>query len=204
MMATPNLTHILTLRAYMSRDSASSAAALRGEFALSRAGHLKGVDGTAAEELHVDFSLRGADWLVFDEKTNIAHLELRANCKDQNGDGFFIYYIGVLEIDDIGIKFNNWSLGVQTTKSTDHHWFTNPVIETSSKSVQVEGRWGPLLDGISQVKSIIGWRLNYLLVGDTGIFYRMVRNEPLSTTFTKLRNELIRRSWSCDLRNNCE
>lgn len=136
-MAAPNLTRVMSLRAYMSRDSVEVGKQRngphRGVYPFE-GGHLIGVDGTITEGLHVEFSRGGADWLVFDDKTGIAHLDVRANGKDKDGAGFFIYYKGVLEMDDIGTKFNNWTPGVQSTQSKDHHWFTNPVIETNSES----------------------------------------------------------------------
>lgn len=131
----PKLTHVLNLRAHMSRQGAVAGKQRNGatrHLAPLTGGFLKGVDGTRAEGLSVELMPGGSDWLLVDEATGIAHLDVRTHGVDTNKDGFFIHYVGYLGLDEAGAKFQSWSEDAKTTKGGDHHWWTNPIFETSS------------------------------------------------------------------------
>lgn len=132
----PKLTHVLNLRAHMSRDGGVAGKQRNGAtryLAPLTGGFLQGVAGTKAEGLNVEIMPGGSDWLLVDETTKIAHLDVRTHGKTPEGHGFFIYYTGYLGSDDIGQKFRTWQPDAVTSRGGDHHWWTNPTFETSGK-----------------------------------------------------------------------
>jgi len=131
----PKFTHVMNLRAYMSRNG-SAAGCHRGgatrHLAPLTGGFLKGVEGTRAEGLDVELMPGGSDWLMVDDTTSMCHLDVRTHGTNKAGDGFFIYYTGYLGHDKAAAQFTSWDPEAKTTKGGDHHWWTNPNFETSS------------------------------------------------------------------------
>lgn len=144
----PKLTHVMNLRAHMSRTG-GVAGKYRGggtrHLCPLTGGFLQGVKGSRAEGLDVELMPGGSDWLIADDATGISHLDVRTHGTDKAGDGFFIHYTGYLEQDVHCGKFTSWDPEAKSTKSGDHHWWTNPTFETSSMSFAHSGTWGTLL-----------------------------------------------------------
>jgi len=133
-MQSPKLTHVMNMRAYMSRQGAIAGAyrggATRGLVPLT-GGFLKGVEGTRAEGLDVQLMEGGSDWPMVDEASGMVHVDVRTHGTSKSGDGFFIHYTGYLGLDKAAAMFTSWDPEAKTTKGGDHYWFTNPTFETS-------------------------------------------------------------------------
>ncbi|RSM18679.1 hypothetical protein CDV31_002399 [Fusarium ambrosium] len=132
----PRLTHVLNLRAQMSLKS-SVAGKQRGgairQLAPLTGGFLRGVPGTRAEGLDVELFLGGSDWLLVDEKTGMAHLDVRTHGNTKEEDGVFIHYTGYLLLDEHAALFQSFSPKAITTKGGDHYWWSQPNFETGAE-----------------------------------------------------------------------
>ncbi|KAI1612523.1 hypothetical protein EDD36DRAFT_239483 [Exophiala viscosa] len=73
----------------------------------------------------------GADWILLDPSSNIAHIDVRTQARASNGHSLYIHYIGVLKMDEGAQKVLGWASDAKTTQVGDHHWFNQPIIETS-------------------------------------------------------------------------
>ncbi|KAH7125993.1 hypothetical protein EDB81DRAFT_810253 [Dactylonectria macrodidyma] len=137
--ALPKLTHVLNLRAHMGLKSGAAGKHRGGairQLAPLSGGFLKGVPGTRAEGLDVELFPGGSDWLLVDEATGVAHLDVRTHGTTEEDDGFFIHYIGYLGLDKHAELFQTFSPDAKTTKAGDHHWWSQPNFETSSEKYQ--------------------------------------------------------------------
>lgn len=68
-----------------------------------------------------------------DTKLNIAHIDVRTQARTNDGGAIHIHYVGVLKFDEAATKVLGWAKDAKTTQFGDHHWFNQPIIETSSE-----------------------------------------------------------------------
>lgn len=94
-------------------------------------GFLRGVPGTRGEKMNATLVRGGSDWILFDESTKTAHLDVRTQGRTPSGECVFIHYTGFLGIDEAAEKFMAWSPDAQTTEFGAHHWWAGPIIEAS-------------------------------------------------------------------------
>ena len=133
----PNLEHVFSMHGYMGpitldlgpikKGPSRSITALTG-------GKIVGVPGSRGKGVDIDLVPGGSDWLTFDPETNLAHLDVRTQGRSREGDCFFVFYHGVLQMDETALKFlDPHGPEVTTTKGGNHYWFSAPRMETSSK-----------------------------------------------------------------------
>jgi hypothetical protein len=155
----PQLEHVFTMRGYMAETTVDLGAIKSGpnrSITGITHGFIKGVPGSRGEGLNVNIISGGGDWILFDPKTNICHLDVRTQGTTPDGESIFVYYHGFLENDEAGAKFLRWDPDAKTTKCGDHQWFSSPRIETSSECA--------VLVIIRQVHFVIKLRLTFLTI----------------------------------------
>ncbi|KAL4893918.1 hypothetical protein BDV59DRAFT_176436 [Aspergillus ambiguus] len=131
----PQLHQIFTLRAYFSRDTLHAGKPLENtpsrDITAFEGGFLRGVSGTRAEGFDASLLPGGGDWILYDKRNRLAHIDVRTQGRLSDGHGVYIQYTGYLGVDEDAIKFMTWAADAKTTRYGDHHWWTRPVIETS-------------------------------------------------------------------------
>ncbi|KAK5060200.1 hypothetical protein LTR84_010085 [Exophiala bonariae] len=123
----PKLESAFTMRAYLSKESVKLDGIKSGPSRLVLPithGFVQG-SGLTAKVLP-----GGADWLLLDPSTNVAHLDVRTQARTADGHSLYIHYHGVLKVDDAGSKALAGAADAKSTDFGDHEWFAGPVIET--------------------------------------------------------------------------
>ncbi|KAH7420209.1 hypothetical protein BKA64DRAFT_562229 [Cadophora sp. MPI-SDFR-AT-0126] len=75
----------------------------------------------------------GSDSMTQDTKLGIAHIDVRTQARTDDGQFLFIYYTGVLKIDEAVAKVLTGAKDAKSTEFGDLHWFVAPIIETSDE-----------------------------------------------------------------------
>ena len=136
----PKLEHVFTMHGYIGPITLDLGAIKKGprrSITALTGGKISGVPGSRAEGLDITLVAGGSDWLTFDPETNLAHLDVRTQGHNvETGDMFFVFYHGVLKMDETATEFLDLNgPEVTTTKGGDHYWFSAPRMETSSTFV---------------------------------------------------------------------
>lgn len=92
-------------------------------------GFLRGVPGSRGEKMNATLVSGGSDWILFDENSRTAHLDVRTQGRNPAGDGVYIHYTGALRMDEATEKFMKWSSDAQTTDFGEHLWWIGPIID---------------------------------------------------------------------------
>lgn len=130
----PKLDHVFTLRGHMGHDTVNAGQYNSGphrHITALEGGFLRGVPGSRGERMNASLVAGGSDWILFDESTNTAHLDVRTQGRTAAGECVYIHYQGFLKIDEAGQRFMAWSPDAETTNYGDHHWWSAPKIESS-------------------------------------------------------------------------
>lgn len=136
----PHLTHIFTLRGYVSHDSAHTGTYLSGPQRIItplEGGFVRGVLGTRGEALDVILMKGGSDWALFESATNTLHIDVRTQGTMAGRDAFYIQYTGYWAVDEQTTKFIARSSDALSTQFGDHHWWIRPTIETNCKLFKI-------------------------------------------------------------------
>ncbi|KAK6420014.1 hypothetical protein LTR95_016987 [Oleoguttula sp. CCFEE 5521] len=128
----PTLEKVFDLRAFLGKTDTLPLGHVKGGaqriIVPVTSGFLKG-SGVEAEIIPTT----GADWLLLDPATGTAHLDVRIALRTKDGDSIYIYYPGIIKLDEkIGMALS-WDPAMRTTKSSDHYFFTTPRIEVSNE-----------------------------------------------------------------------
>jgi hypothetical protein len=130
----PKLEKAFTLRAFLSKEDLLAFGAIKGGphryIVPVTHGFLEG-SGIKAQLVQ-----GGSDWLLLDPTTGVAHLDIRTQARTEAGDLIYIFYPGILKMDDATQKALQWSPDAKTTRSEDHYFMTTPRFETSSESLK--------------------------------------------------------------------
>ncbi|KAI1746516.1 hypothetical protein F4782DRAFT_536385 [Xylaria castorea] len=132
----PKLSHVLQMRVNLGENAVIAGQSRGGatqHLIPLNSGFVKGVEGTKAAGLEVELVPGGSDWLMVNEKTKMNHLDIRTHGENQDGDGFFVRYVGYMGMDEMATKYVTGVPGRQTTKGGDNYWYINPIFETSSE-----------------------------------------------------------------------
>ena len=136
-MATPNpprLNHVFHLRGHIGKDTINAGQYRSGphrRITVLEGGFLRGIPGTRGEGLDATLVAGGSDWILFDESTNTAHLDVRTQGRTEDGHCVYIHYNGYLRTDEAAKQFRTWSPDAKTTEFGQHHWWSAPNIEVS-------------------------------------------------------------------------
>ncbi|KAL5361653.1 hypothetical protein BJX96DRAFT_176432 [Aspergillus floccosus] len=124
--------HLLTLRAHFAHETLHSTGTSR-DITAFEGGFLHRVAGPRAAGLDATV-LRGggSDWLLCDECSGLAHIDVRMQARLSDGHGVYVQYTGYLDLDADARKFMAWAADARTTAYGDHFWWTRLVIETSA------------------------------------------------------------------------
>ena len=133
----PKLEHVFRMHGYIGSITLDLGPIKKGparNITALTGGKIIGVENSRAQGLDIDLVPGGSDWLTFDSETNLAHLDVRTQGRNKEGECFFIFYHGVLRMDETAGKFLDLTgPEVQTTEGGNHYWFSAPRMETSSK-----------------------------------------------------------------------
>lgn len=130
----PRLNHVFHLRGHMGKDTINAGQHRSGphrHITALEGGFLRGIPGSRGESLDATLVAGGSDWILFDESTNTAHLDVRTQGRTKDGECVYIHYNGYLQLDDDAQKFMSWSPEAETTEYGKHHWWSAPNIEIS-------------------------------------------------------------------------
>ena len=130
----PKLNHVFHLRGHMGKDTIKAGQHRSGphrHITALEGGFLRGIPGTRGEGLDATLVTGGSDWILFDEGTNTAHLDVRTQGRTKDGECVYIHYNGYLRLDQAAEKFMSWSPDAKTTAFGEHHWWSAPNIEAS-------------------------------------------------------------------------
>ncbi|KAF4211974.1 hypothetical protein CNMCM8980_001713 [Aspergillus fumigatiaffinis] len=130
----PKLNHVFNLRGHMGKDTINAGQYRSGphrRITALEGGFLRGIPGTRGEGLDATLIAGGSDWILFDESTNTAHLDVRTQGRTKDGECVYIHYKGYLRIDEASQQFGSWSPDAKTTEFGQHHWWSAPNIEVS-------------------------------------------------------------------------
>ncbi|KAM0492633.1 hypothetical protein ACHAP8_009811 [Fusarium lateritium] len=126
---TPSLEHVFTMRLYTSPEKALVIPEARGNnhriIAFLTHGHIKG-SGFEAE-----LQPGGADWILRDPETNTGHLDVRVQFRTKEGQGLYIHFQGVLQIDDKWMEVFTRGPKARTLDFGENYWLSAPILETS-------------------------------------------------------------------------
>lgn len=128
----PKLEQVFTLRAYIDHGHqlGSTKGGAHRIIVPVTGGFIKGKD------LDAEILPGGADWLLFDQPTGTAHLDIRAQARTSEGETIYGHYPGILKFDSEVQKFLEWSPDAKTTKSEDHYFMVTPIWEVSSERLK--------------------------------------------------------------------
>jgi Protein of unknown function (DUF3237) len=130
----PKLEYAFTLTAFVSKEDTLALGAVKGgpiRYVIPVThGTLEG-SGIKAQLVQ-----GGSDWVLLDPTTGVAHLDIRTQARTADGDLIFIFYPGLLKVDEASGKALQWSPEAKTTQSQDHYWMTTPRFETSSEKLK--------------------------------------------------------------------
>jgi Protein of unknown function (DUF3237) len=133
----PRLEHVFTMVGYMDRTTLDLGPIKNGPHRTITgipSGRIEGVPGSRGEGLKVELISGGGDWIVYDPKTNVCHLDVRTQGRTKEGDSVFVFYHGVLELDKVATNFMDWNApDPESSKPGEHYWFSSPRMETSSE-----------------------------------------------------------------------
>uniref|UniRef100_A0A4E9EDS1 Uncharacterized protein n=1 Tax=Gibberella zeae TaxID=5518 RepID=A0A4E9EDS1_GIBZA len=125
----PSLDHVFTMRMYTSPAKAVVIPEAKGKnhriIAFLTHGNIKG-SGFEAE-----LQPGGADWILRDPETNTGHLDVRVQFRNSEGHSFYIYFQGVLQIDDKWMEVFTGGPKARTLEFGENYWLSAPVLETS-------------------------------------------------------------------------
>ncbi|OQO13403.1 hypothetical protein B0A48_01631 [Cryoendolithus antarcticus] len=132
----PTLEKAFDLRVYLDKDNAVRLGTIKGgpqrTYAPVGSGEYLRGSGVDAEIIP-----KGADSVLVDMASGTAHLDVRCAFRSKEGDNFYLYYTGIVRLDEkLGLLFT-FSPEVETTKSSDHYFVTTPTIEASNE----EHKW---------------------------------------------------------------
>jgi hypothetical protein len=148
----PKLELAFTMRSYVSIEQNVSIGAVKGGLIRSVSpithGYIKG-PGLDAKVLSggADVSLvryqldrkniggHDPNAFQFDPTTNVSHLDVRASARTEDGESFYINYVGVMKSDAILSAILRGE-EAKTTNFGDHEWFSSLRIETSSEALK--------------------------------------------------------------------
>lgn len=66
----------------------------------------------------------------------MAHLDIRTQARTEASDLIYLFYPGILKMDDTTQNALQWSPDAKTTRSEDHYSMTTPKFETSSTNLK--------------------------------------------------------------------
>ncbi|PKX89223.1 DUF3237 domain-containing protein [Aspergillus novofumigatus IBT 16806] len=130
----PRLNHVFHLRCHIGKDTINAGQYCSGphrRITTLEGGFLRGIPGTRGDGLDVTLVAGGSDWILFDESTNTAHLDVRTQGRTKDGQCVYIHYSGYSKIDEAAQQFRSWSPDAKTTEFGQHHWWSAPNIEVS-------------------------------------------------------------------------
>ncbi|KAK6432806.1 hypothetical protein LTR95_011023 [Oleoguttula sp. CCFEE 5521] len=128
----PTLEKAFDLRVFLDKDNTVPLGTIKGgpqrTYApVAPGGYLRG-SGIDAEIIP-----KGADSVLVDTASGTAYLDVRCAFRSKEGDNFYLYYTGIVRLDEkLGLLFT-FSPEAETTKSSDHYFFTTPTIEVSNE-----------------------------------------------------------------------
>ncbi|KAG8672131.1 hypothetical protein FPOAC1_005392 [Fusarium poae] len=125
----PSLDHVFTMRLYTSPEKALVVPEAKGNnhriIAFLTHGHVKG-SGFEAE-----LQPGGADWILRDPETNTGHIDVRVQFRTKEGQGLYIHFQGVLQIDNKWMEVFTRGPEARTLEFGENYWLSAPILETS-------------------------------------------------------------------------
>lgn len=145
----PSLEHVFTMRLYTSPEKALVIPEAKSSnhriIAFLTHGHIKG------SSFDAELQPGGADWILVctkpkkywaiaelylqtsqrDPETNTGHLDVRVQFRTKEGYGIYIYFKGVLQIDEKWMEVFTGGPKARTLEFGENYWLSAPVLETS-------------------------------------------------------------------------